>query len=89
MLRRTFVAALFARREAEQVDLWRQGDGGVHTYRIPALAEPCHAEALALLAGLGGKDAALVRAGIIGRLGREDDASGGDLLLALGASSAE
>ena len=62
---------------------------GFLTYRIPALAEPCHAEALALLAGLGGKDAALVRAGIIGRLGREDDASGGDLLLALGASSAE
>ncbi|MBI4903959.1 MAG: exo-alpha-sialidase [Acidobacteria bacterium] len=39
MLRRTFVGALFARRELEQLDLFHQGDGSVHTYRIPALAE--------------------------------------------------
>ena len=62
---------------------------GFLAYRAPALAEPCHAESLALLAGLTGKEAVLLRAGIADRLRREDEANPGDLLLALGAGSAE
>jgi len=58
---------------------------GLLAYRAPALAEPCHAEALALLAGLGGQEGAALRAGIADRLRREDDSDSGDLLLALGS----
>lgn len=45
MTRRAALAAVGgwgrARAEewGEQVDLWRRGEGGVHTYRIPALIE--------------------------------------------------
>lgn len=60
---------------------------GFLNYRTPALAEPCEAEALALLAGLGGHDAALVQAGILNRLQNEDPAGTGALLLALATSS--
>ena len=61
---------------------------GLLAYRAPALAEPCHAEALALLGGFGGREAAALRSGMAERLRREDDTENGDLLLALGAGLA-
>ncbi|MBL8178390.1 MAG: exo-alpha-sialidase [Bryobacterales bacterium] len=33
------IAAVATAAEPVQLDLWKQGDGGVHTYRIPALLE--------------------------------------------------
>jgi len=62
---------------------------GLLAYRAPALAEPCHAEALVLLGGFGGREGAALRAGIAERLRREDDADNGDLLLALSVGLAD
>lgn len=41
------LAALFA-ADLTQVELWKQGDGGVHTYRIPALIETKNGTLLAV-----------------------------------------
>lgn len=88
--------ALLQKLAAENLDAARgcfmvpvpEPASGFLVYRTPAPAEPCHAEALALLAGLEGKEAALLRAGMVDRVRRDEDANPGDLLLALGAASA-
>ncbi len=53
---------------------------GFLNLRTPAPADPCAAEALALLAGLDGPPAARLRAGIVARLEREEETDTGSLL---------
>ncbi len=53
MTRRTallsaLAAPLFARRTSKRIDLFHEGDGGVHTYRIPALIETRKGKLLAV-----------------------------------------
>ncbi len=88
VLRKLVTECLDARRGCFLVPPSRPAPGFL-AYSAPALAEPFPAEALALLAGLGGKEAALLRAGLAERLRREEATNPGELLLALSAGAPE
>ncbi|MBK8477600.1 MAG: thioredoxin domain-containing protein [Opitutaceae bacterium] len=88
LLRKLVTEYLDARRGCFMVRPLRPATGFL-AYPAPAPAEPCHPEALALLAGLGGEDAALLRSGMAERLRRAEASNPGELLLALGNVAVE
>ena len=79
----TLVATTFDKRTSGFVVSPVAPGRGFLSLRTPAPAEPCSAEALALLAGLEGETAADLRAGLVEKINRDDGSDTGALLLAL------